>query len=129
MADTPPAYSEDGDVAAAARALQDLESRDPLPAANGRRGAKVRPGTQKRHVIPPLGSTRVSSCCSCSCSSTLEYASRSAVQPAILHGAHKCLQLPSVHLVRRHVTCTHADTVSLPADGVQSQYDIWCNTI
>ena len=42
VADTPPAYSEDGDVAAAARALQDLESQDPLPvAANGRRGAKV----------------------------------------------------------------------------------------
>ena len=44
MGDTPPAYSEDGDVAAAARALQDLESREPLPVtANGCRGAKVQP--------------------------------------------------------------------------------------
>lgn len=42
VADTHKMYSEDGDVAAAARALQDLESREPQPvAANGRRGAKV----------------------------------------------------------------------------------------
>lgn len=35
-------YSEDGDVAAAARALQDLEASEPASmSANGRRGAKV----------------------------------------------------------------------------------------